>query len=47
MSELDPAGPEYAEVANRFHQAEGEFRARDGAHILGTRNKLAKVRAAK
>jgi hypothetical protein len=27
LSELDPAAPEYAQVANRFHQAEGEFRA--------------------
>jgi hypothetical protein len=25
-------------VANRFHQAEGEFRARDGADILAARN---------
>jgi ATP-binding cassette subfamily F protein 3 len=33
MSELDPAGAEYAQVANRFHQAEGEFRARDGFAI--------------
>jgi ATP-binding cassette subfamily F protein 3 len=30
MGELDPAGPEYAQVADRFHQAESEFRARDG-----------------
>jgi ATP-binding cassette subfamily F protein 3 len=30
MAELDPAGPEYAQVAERFHQAESEFRARDG-----------------
>jgi ATP-binding cassette subfamily F protein 3 len=33
LSELDPASPEYAQVANRFHQAEGEFRARDGFAI--------------
>src|SRR5580658_1016598 len=33
LSELDPAGPEYAQVADRFHQAEGEFRARDGFAI--------------
>jgi ATP-binding cassette subfamily F protein 3 len=30
MAELDPEGPEYAQVADRFHRAEGEFRARDG-----------------
>src|SRR5437667_4885715 len=30
MAELDPAGPEYAQVADRFHRAESEFRARDG-----------------
>src|SRR5712692_4369507 len=30
MAELDPAGPEYAQVSERFHQAESEFRARDG-----------------
>jgi ATP-binding cassette subfamily F protein 3 len=30
MAELDPAGPEYAQVAERFHQVENEFRARDG-----------------
>src|ERR1022692_473029 len=33
LSELDPAGPEYAQVADRFHRAEGEFRARDGFAI--------------
>ena len=33
MGELDPAGAEYAAVADRFHQAEGEFRARDGYAI--------------
>ncbi len=33
LSELDPASPEYTQVANRFHQAEGEFRARDGFAI--------------
>jgi len=30
MAELDPAGAEYAQVSERFHQAESEFRARDG-----------------
>jgi ATP-binding cassette subfamily F protein 3 len=30
MSELDPDSAEYAQVAERFHRAEGEFRARDG-----------------
>ncbi|HUI54407.1 MAG TPA: ABC-F family ATP-binding cassette domain-containing protein [Bryobacteraceae bacterium] len=30
MAELDPASPEYAQVADRFHRAESEFRARDG-----------------
>ena len=30
MAELDPAGPEYAQVAERFHRAESEYRARDG-----------------
>jgi ATP-binding cassette, subfamily F, member 3 len=33
MAELDPASAEYAQVADRFHQAEGEFRARDGYAI--------------
>ena len=33
MAELDPAGAEYAAVANRFHAAESEFRARDGYAI--------------
>jgi ATP-binding cassette subfamily F protein 3 len=33
MAELDPAGPEYAQVADRFHRAESEFRARDGYAI--------------
>src|SRR3954451_5007472 len=33
MAELDPASAEYAQVANRFHEAEGEFRARDGYTI--------------
>ena len=33
MAELDPAGVEYAQVAERFHRAEGEFRARDGFAI--------------
>src|ERR1043166_6539082 len=30
MAELDPSGPEYAQVAERFHRAESEFQARDG-----------------
>jgi ATP-binding cassette, subfamily F, member 3 len=30
MADLDPAGAEYAQVADRFHRVEGEFRARDG-----------------
>jgi len=30
MAELDPASQEYAQVADRFHRAEAEFRARDG-----------------
>ncbi len=30
MAELDPGSAEYAQVADRFHRAEGEFRARDG-----------------
>src|SRR3984957_2764289 len=30
MAELDPAGAEYAQVADRFHQCESEFHARDG-----------------
>ena len=30
LAELDPSSPEYGQVAERFHQAEGEFRARDG-----------------
>jgi len=33
MSELDPASAEYAQVAERFHRAESEFRARDGFAI--------------
>ncbi|HUK88353.1 MAG TPA: ABC-F family ATP-binding cassette domain-containing protein, partial [Terriglobales bacterium] len=33
MAELDPAGAEYAQVADRFHQVENEFRARDGYAI--------------
>src|SRR5215467_3125380 len=33
MSELDPASAEYAQVADRFHRVEGEFRARDGYAI--------------
>ena len=30
MSELDPAGQEYLQVAERFSRIDGEFRARDG-----------------
>ncbi len=30
MAELEPATAEYAQVSERFHRAEGEFRARDG-----------------
>ncbi|HXK02356.1 MAG TPA: ATP-binding cassette domain-containing protein, partial [Verrucomicrobiae bacterium] len=33
MAELDPASAEYAQVADRFHRAESEFRARDGFAI--------------
>jgi ATP-binding cassette subfamily F protein 3 len=33
LADLDPSSPEYAQVADRFHQAEGEFRARDGYTI--------------
>jgi ATP-binding cassette, subfamily F, member 3 len=33
MSELDPAGPEYSQVADRFHQIDSEFRNRDGYAI--------------
>src|ERR1051325_5217596 len=33
MAELDPASVEYAQVADRFHRAETEFRARDGFAI--------------
>jgi ATP-binding cassette, subfamily F, member 3 len=33
MAELDPESAEYTQVAERFHQAEGEFRARDGYTI--------------
>ena len=30
MSEIDPTGSEYEQVADRFHRLDGEFRARDG-----------------
>ena len=30
MAELDPAGAEYRQVSERFHQAQNEFNARDG-----------------
>jgi ATP-binding cassette subfamily F protein 3 len=33
MSELDPAGAEYLQVADRFERADSEFRARDGYAI--------------
>lgn len=33
MSELDPAGEEYNQVAERFERADSEFRARDGYAI--------------
>ena len=33
LAELDPSSPEYAQVADRFHRAEGEFRARDGFSV--------------
>jgi ATP-binding cassette, subfamily F, member 3 len=33
MAELDHTSPEYAQVADRFHRAESEFRARDGYAI--------------
>ncbi|MBZ5619921.1 MAG: ABC-F family ATP-binding cassette domain-containing protein [Acidobacteriia bacterium] len=33
MAELDPASPEYTQVAERFHRVDGEFRARDGYAI--------------
>jgi ATP-binding cassette, subfamily F, member 3 len=33
MGEIDPAGPEYALVADRFHQLDSEFRTRDGYAI--------------
>jgi ATP-binding cassette subfamily F protein 3 len=33
MAEIDHTSPEYAQVADRFHRAESEFRARDGYAI--------------
>src|SRR3954451_15436590 len=33
MAELDPASADYAQVADRFHQAQSEFQARDGYAI--------------
>src|ERR1051325_10702990 len=33
MAELDPSSVEYAQVADRFHRSESEFRARDGYAI--------------
>jgi len=33
MAELDPASPEYAQVADRFQRAESQFRACDGYSV--------------
>jgi ATP-binding cassette, subfamily F, member 3 len=33
MAEIDPSGIEYAQVADRFHQLDSEFRTRDGYAI--------------
>src|SRR5204862_1951600 len=33
LADLDPASPEYTQVADRFHRVDGEFRARDGYAI--------------
>jgi ATP-binding cassette subfamily F protein 3 len=33
MAELDPSGAEYAQVADRFHELDSEFRTRDGYAI--------------
>jgi ATP-binding cassette, subfamily F, member 3 len=33
MSELDPHGPDYAQVADRFHRVDSEFHTRDGYTI--------------
>jgi ATP-binding cassette subfamily F protein 3 len=33
MGEIDPAGAEYGQVADRFHQLDSEFRTRDGYAI--------------
>ena len=33
MAVIDPSSAEYSQIAERFHQAEGEFRARDGYTI--------------
>jgi ATP-binding cassette subfamily F protein 3 len=33
MADLDPASPEYTQVADRFHHVDSEFRARDGYAI--------------
>jgi ATP-binding cassette subfamily F protein 3 len=33
MGEIDPSSAEYAQVADRFHRAEAEFRAKDGFAI--------------
>src|SRR5271157_3134419 len=33
MADLDPASPEYTQVADRFHRVDSEFRARDGYAI--------------
>ena len=36
MAELDPSSTEYAQVAERFHHADNEFRARDGYTVEAT-----------
>src|SRR5437879_9712254 len=33
MCELDPGSPDYAQVADRFHELDSEFRTRDGYAI--------------
>ena len=36
MAELDPSSTEYTQVAERFHHADNEFRARDGYTVEAT-----------
>src|SRR6185369_11445431 len=36
MAELDPSSTEYTQVAERFHRADNEFRARDGYTVEAT-----------